>query len=42
MGVPARLTLWLKAPGVQDWTEIRLGPLFGKMNDIRLGTQELR
>jgi hypothetical protein len=28
IAVPERLTLWLKVPGIQDWTEIRLGPLF--------------
>ena len=30
IAVPAQLRLWLKVPGLQDWTEIELGPLFRK------------
>ena len=30
IAVPAQLKIWLKAPGIQDWTEIGLGTLFGK------------
>ncbi len=30
IAVPAQLKIWLKAPGIQDWTEIELGMLFGK------------
>jgi hypothetical protein len=28
IAVPAGLTLWLKVPGLQDWTEVGLAPLF--------------
>ncbi len=28
IAIPARLTLWIKVPGFQEWTEIELGPLF--------------
>lgn len=28
IAVPATLTFWIKMPGVQNWTEIPLGPLF--------------
>jgi hypothetical protein len=30
IAVPAQLKLWIKVPGLQDWTEIGLGPLFKK------------
>jgi hypothetical protein len=30
IAVPVQLKLWIKVPGLQDWTEIALGPLFGK------------
>jgi hypothetical protein len=30
IAVPAQLKLWIKVPGLQDWTTIRLGPLFKK------------
>ncbi len=30
IAVPAQLKLWVKVPGLQDWTMIRLGPLFKK------------
>jgi hypothetical protein len=30
IAVPAQLKLWVKVPGLQDWTIIRLGPLFKK------------
>ena len=30
IAVPEQLKLWLKVPGLQDWTEIGLGPLFRK------------
>jgi hypothetical protein len=30
ISVPAQLKLWIKIPGLQDWTEIGLGLLFGK------------
>lgn len=30
IAVPAQLKLWVKVPGLQDWTTIRLGPLFKK------------
>jgi hypothetical protein len=28
IAVPAQLKLWIKVPGLQDWTMIKLGPLF--------------
>lgn len=30
VAVPEQLKIWLKVPGLQDWTEIQLKPLFGK------------
>ena len=30
IAVPGKLELRIKAPEIQNWTEIRLGPLFGK------------
>jgi len=30
IAVPAQLKLWIKVPDLQDWTMIRLGPLFKK------------
>jgi len=30
IAVPAQLKLWIKVPDLQDWTTIRLGPLFKK------------
>ena len=32
VAIPAELTLWLKAPGYQDWVEVKLGNLFKSMN----------
>jgi hypothetical protein len=29
VAVPEQLKIWLKVPGLQDWTEIQLKPLFG-------------
>jgi hypothetical protein len=30
VAVPEQLTLWLKVPGLQDWTELQLRQIFGK------------
>jgi hypothetical protein len=30
VAVPEQLKIWLKVPGVQDWTQIQLRPLLGK------------
>ncbi len=32
VALPSERTIWLKAPGVQDWTEIPLASLFGSEN----------
>jgi len=30
VAVPGQLKIWLKVPGLQDWTEIQLKQIFGK------------
>jgi hypothetical protein len=42
IAVPAQLKLWVKVPGLQDWTMIRLGPLFKKHRTRAFGHETLQ
>lgn len=42
IAVPAQLKLWVKVPGLQDWTMIRLGPLFKRHRTRAFGHETLQ